>query len=357
MNFLNETGKASAEPLHWVIDKHSQNCILLKRGRHSIVAVDFDGKNYTVMLDPKKRSSMGCQRATFKDANEMVQRFLNSTIEGGDVPECPSNIRRWLRHGQDRNLDDGIRESDEWEKASSAQPESKFDWAKGSKPGAAYLRKDRKNYIKIVKRIPHKNNSAFYTKWIKDNPYWVEWCDGVHRQNGTPLGWELPDFKSALAFASKMKQDDYSVNGLVFPAMPDDVKEFLKKGRSNPEAEMVVAESTSHFLKWEIYPKKVNRASLVLDGRTEVACVIKNEDQTSDVLPYIVEVYSFTHACEFAGKVKSLKDAQLAVSKCLSSDSAKHPSLHDGVKVPPIPTKVRLWIDQPFDESVLSEKG
>ena len=59
MNFLNETGKASAEPLHWVIDKHAQNCILLKRGRNSIVAVDFDGKNYTVMLDPKKRSSMG----------------------------------------------------------------------------------------------------------------------------------------------------------------------------------------------------------------------------------------------------------------------------------------------------------
>ena len=357
MNFLNETGKASAEPLHWVIDKHAQNCILLKRGRHSIVALDFDGKNYTVMLDPKKRSSMGCQRATFKDASEMVQRFLNSTIEGGDVPECPSNIRRWLRHGQDKIEEVKVTESDEWEKASKVQPESKFDWIKASKPGGAYLRKNRKNYIKITKRVPHKNNSAFYANWIKDNPYWVERCDGVCRQNGAPLGWEFPDLKSAISFASKMKQDDYSVNALVFPAMPDDVKEFLKKGRSNPEAEMVVAESDSHFLKWEYYPKNANRASLVLDGRTEVASVCRNEDKTSDVFPYFVEVYSFTHACEFAGKVKSLKDAQTAVAKCLAQASAKHPSLNGKVKVPPIPTKVRLWIDRPFDESVLSEKS
>ena len=118
--YIAEAGTATAEPLHWAIDKHVQNGILLKRGRKSVVAIDFDGKNYTVMMDPKERSSMGCQKTSFKDAIEMAQNMLNGTVEGGRVPECPSNIRRWLKHGQDK-VEESLKEAeDSWEKATSS---------------------------------------------------------------------------------------------------------------------------------------------------------------------------------------------------------------------------------------------
>ena len=361
MNLISETGKASAEPLHWVIDRHAQNCILLKRGRNSIVAVDFDGKNYTVMLDPKKRSSMGCQRATFKDANDMVQRFLNSTIEGGTVPECPSNIRRWLRHGQDVNADDGIRESeenDQWEKATSSVPKDFFEWKKGKHEGEAFLMRGRKQYIKICKRLPAEQNSDFYKKWIKDKPYSMEWCAYAREHGRHHLFWEYPDLKSALKDAERHKKMDYSANALVFPDMPKDVREWLRKGRRNPNAEAgVVNESENgHSLRWEVYKKRANRASLVLDGKVEVASVSRNEGKTADILPYVVEVYTFTHACEFSDTVKSIADAQKAILSRLSSPSAKHPAIGDKPKVPMMPTSIRLWIDKPFDESVISEK-
>ena len=360
MNLISEAGKASAEPLHWVIDKYAQNCILLKRGRHSIIAVDFDGKNYTVMLDPKKRSSMGCQKATYKDAIEMAQRYLNSTIEGGDVPECPSNIRRWLRHGQDSIEEVKVSESeDEWEKATSSVPKDYFEWKTGKAEGEAVLMRGRRQYIKICKRLPSKHNSEFYQKWVKDKPYSMEWCAYAREHGGRhSLFWEYPDFKSALADAKKHKEMDYSANALTFPEMPKDIREWLRKGRRNPNVEAaVVSESEErHFLRWEVYKKRANRASLVLDGKVEVAAVSRNESRTADVLPYVVEVYTFTHACEFSGTVKSIADAQKSILARLSSPSAKHPAIGDKPKIPPMPTSVRLWIDKPFDEAVITEK-
>ena len=360
---LNEIGKAAAEPLHWVIDRHSQNCVLLKRGRRSVVAIDYDGKNYTVMLDPKERDSLGCQRATFKDAAEMAQKFLDGTLEGGRVPECPSNIRRWLKHGQDKAEPMGVKESDEWEKATSCVPEDYLEWEMGSKPGAAYLKRRGRNYIKIVKRLPSAKNSEFYQKWVKEHPYAVEfYAYSIDRSVKSPVTWEASCYRDALALARKLKLDDFSANALNFPEMPEEIKLFLRKGRTNPRAESL-SEAAGHVFSWEVYKKNANRVSLILDGRYEVAAVYRNEDERSAAkTPYIVDVYSFTHACELRSLEKSIQDAVAAIAKALLQ-----PTKLDGdpqmagvekkdVKIPPMPTKARLWLDMPFQESVLSEK-
>ena len=362
---LNEIGKAAAEPLHWVIDRHMQNCILLKRGRRSVIAIDYDGKNYTVMLDPKQRDSLGCQRGTFKEASDMAQKFLDGTLEGGQVPECPSNIRRWLKHGQDKIEETAkkVSEADEWEKATSSVPADYLEWKKGSKPGAAYLKRAGKTYIKIVKRLPSAKNSEFYQKWVKEHPYAVEfYAYALDRSSKSPNTWEAVCYRDAIALARKLKGDDFSANALNFPDVPDDVKEFLRKGRSNPNAESL-AEAAGHVFAWEVYRKNPNKVSLILDGRYEVAAVYRNEDAaTADKMPYVVDVYSFNHSCEIRSLEKSIQDAVSVISKALirpvklDSDPQMAGVEKSDIKVPQMPTKARLWLDAPFQESVLTEK-
>jgi len=341
--------KAScAEPLHWAIDKYAENCILLKRGRKSIISVDFDGKNYTVLIDPKERSSMGCQKTSFKDAIEMAQKFLDGTLEGGTVPPCASNIRRWLKHGQD-SIE--VSESDEWEKASKPVKKAKFDWVCASKPGAAYLRKARRNYIKVIKRIPSEKNSEFYQQWIKECPYRIEWCEVMDATGKRPVGVDAPNFKDAFELVKKLKGEDYSSNGLTVPEMPDEVKEHLRKGRSNPNAESLT-EDTKHIFKWVIFDQNHNRVSLVLDGRYETAAVYRNPECSAEN-PYMFDVYSFSHDCELSGKEKTIVGAVEKIADQLSGcGEAQY-----RIKVPPMPTRSRLWIDTEFAESTLQEKG
>lgn len=360
--YIGEAGTAPAEPLHWVIDKFVPNCILLKRGRKSVVAIDFDGKNYTVMLDPKERSSMGCQKSSFKDAIEMTQGFLKGTVEGGQVPECPSNIRRWLKHGQDK-IEESVKKAlseDEWEKATSAIPKDFLEWKKGSEEGEALLMRGRKRYIKICKRLPSKQNSDFYQKWVEEMPYSMK-LYAYSIDNKTRLFWEYPDLKSVLAAAEQHKKMDYSANGLNFPVMPKEIREWLRKGRRDPNAE-VVSESTAHVFRWEFYERNPNRVSLILDGRYEVASIFRNAGMNAVEFPYAVEVYSFNHASEFVGLEKTIADACSRLAKeivhpeKLNGDPQMAGVESNDVVIPPMPTSARLWLDKSFDESVLSEK-
>ncbi len=359
--YIAEAGAATAEPLHWAIDKHVQNGILLKRGRKSVVAIDFDGKNYTVMMDPKERSSMGCQKTSFKDAVEMAQNMLNGTVEGGRVPECPSNIRRWLKHGQDK-VEESLKEAeDTWEKATSSIPKDFLEWKQGKTEGEVVLMRKKKMYMRIRKRLPSKQNSDFYQSWIKENPYSLEvFSFAMDRSGSSSLCWEYPDLKSVLKDVDRHKRIDYSANALVLPELPTEMREWLRKGHVNPKAEFV-SEAAAHVFKWEVYKKYPNRVSLVLDGRYEVAAIFRNERSLDGKRPYVMEVYSFNHACEFSGLEKTIADAVKRLAKELSSPKQmKDPQMADvepqEVKIPPMPTKARMWLDAPFVENVLSEK-
>ena len=359
--YIAEAGATTAEPLHWAVDSHVPNCILLKRGRKSILGIDFDGKNYTVMTDPKDKSSMGCQKSAFVDAFAMAQDLLRDKVADGVIPACPSNIRRWLKHGPEKSLDDGIRESsDEWETATSSVPKDYFEWVKGKNEGEAILRRRRKNYIKICKRIPDPANSTFYKEWIKEKPYSMKMY-AYSMENKSHLSMEHSSLEELLKCADYYKRMDYSSNGLNFPAMPDDVKEWLEKGHKDPKME-VVSESSAHVFKWEIFQKNVNEISLILDGRYEVASIYRNKDKSADVLPYALKIYSFNHACEFAGLEKTVADAVARIAKeivhpiKLKGDPQMAGIEAKDIRIPPVPTKARLWLDKNFSEAVLTEK-
>lgn len=367
--YIFEAGATTAEPLHWAIDPHVDRCILLKRGRKSILGIDFDGKNYTVMTDPKDKSSLGCQKSKFVDAFAMAQELLNDKLEGALIPACPSNIRRWLKRGPEKSEDDGIEmsnesvseSSDEWETATSSIPKDYFEWIKGKNEGEVVLRRRRKNYIKVCKRIPDPANSKFFKEWIKEKPYCMKMY-AYSMENKSHLKLEYATLEELLKCAESYKKMDYSANALNFPAMPDDVKEWLEKGYKNPSSE-VVSEAAEHVFRWEIFKKYANKVSLILDGRYEVASIYRNFGKSADVLPYAIEIYSFNHACEFAGLEKTIADAVARVAKelihpiKLKGDPQMAGVSAADVKVPPMPTSARLWLDKSFDEAtILSEK-
>ena len=378
--YIAEANATTPEPLHWAIDSHVPNCILLKKGKKSILGIDFDGKYYTVMTDPKDRSSMGCQKTSFTDAFQMSQDLLNDRLNGGLIPACPSNIRRWLKHGSEKPQDDGIAESksmilsrekkmmesvdgNEWETATSAIPKDFLVWVPGKNEGEVYLKRRRKNYIKIAKRLPSQQNSQFYRDWIKEKPYSLEWCayENVAGAKQRLFG-EYPDLQSALKDAEARKKMDYSANALVFPDMPNDIKAWLEKGRKNPKAENLLGEAAEHVFKWEFYSRNPNRVSLILDGRYEVAAIRRNKEKAADILPYVVEIYSMNRACEFQGLEKTIADAVRRVAKevahpfKLKNDSQMAGMSAVDVVIPPMPTSARLWLDKPFEESILTEK-
>lgn len=362
--YIAEAGATTAEPLHWAVDSHVPNCILLKRGRKSILGIDFDGKNYTVMTDPKDKSSMGCQKSKFVDAFAMAQELLKDKVADGVIPLCPSNIRKWLKHGPEKSEDDGIKmneASDEWETATSSVPKDYFEWIKGKNEGEAILRRRRKNYIKVCKRVPDPANSSFFKNWIKEKPYSMKMY-AYSMENKSHLTLEYATLEELLKCADSYKKMDYSANALNFPAMPDDVKEWLEKGYKNPSSE-VVSEAAAHVFRWEIFKKNANKVSLILDGRYEVASIYRNFGKSADVLPYALEIYSFNHACEFAGLEKTIADAVTRVAKelihpvKLKGDPQMAGVSAADVKIPPMPTSARLWLDKSFDEAtILSEK-
>lgn len=365
--YIYEAGATTPEPLHWAIDPHVDRCILLKRGRKSILGIDFDGKNYTVMTDPKDKSSMGCQKSKFVDAFAMAQDLLNDRLEGALIPACPSNVRRWLKHGAEKSEDDGIavpeevsEATDEWETATSAIPKDYFEWIKGKNEGEAILRRRTKNYIKVCKRLPDPANSRFFKEWIKEKPYCMKMY-AYSMENKSHLKLEYATLEELLKSADSYKRMDYSTNALNFPAMPDDVKDWIEKGRRDPKSEMV-SEAGSHVFKWEVFSKNVNEISLILDGRYEVASICRNKDKNADVLPYALKIYSFNHACEFAGLEKTIADAVARIAKeivhplKLKGDPQMAGVEAEDIRIPPVPTKARLWLDQNFTEDVLSEK-
>ena len=361
--YIAEDGVTTAEPLHWAVDSHVPNCILLKRGRKSILGIDFDGRNYTVMTDPKDKSSMGCQKSKFVDAFAMAQELLNDKLNGALIPLCPSNIRRWLKHGPEKSEDDGIQEatSDEWETATSSVPRDYFEWIKGKNEGEVILKRRRKNYVKVCKRVPDPANSEFFKKWIKEKPYCMKMY-AYSMENRSHLKLEYATLEELMNSAESYKKMDYSANALNFPAMPDDIKKWLEKGYRDPSTE-VVSEAAEHVFRWEIFKKNANKVSLILDGRYEVASIYRNFGKSSDVLPYALEIYSFNHACEFAGLEKTIADAVARVAKelvhpvKLKGDPQMAGVSAADVKVPPMPTSARLWLDKSFDEStLLSEK-